>query len=52
MRYTERDGLNSREANSGVHTAGARTSGGRLWFPTQRGIAVVDPSEADPSPPA
>jgi signal transduction histidine kinase/CheY-like chemotaxis protein/AraC-like DNA-binding protein len=52
VRYTERDGLASREANGGVHTAGARTSGGRLWFPTQRGIAVVDPSEADPTPPA
>ena len=42
--YTERDGLRSREANGGVQPAGIKASDGRLWFPTQGGLAVVDPS--------
>ena len=42
--YTERDGLRNREANGGSQPAGTRTRDGRLWFPTQDGVAVVDPS--------
>ncbi len=42
--YTERDGLANREGNGGSQPAGARTPDGRLWFPTQQGVAVVDPS--------
>ena len=42
--YTERDGLRNREANGGVQPAGARTPDGRLWFPTQDGVAVVNPA--------
>jgi signal transduction histidine kinase/ligand-binding sensor domain-containing protein/AraC-like DNA-binding protein/ActR/RegA family two-component response regulator len=42
--YTERDGLRNREGNGGFQPAGAKTSDGRLWFPTQDGIVVVDPS--------
>ena len=49
--YTEKDGLSSREANGGVHPAGTRTSDGRLWFPTQEGVAVIDPSVAQDVPP-
>ena len=41
--YTERDGLRNREANGGYASAGVRTRDGRLWFPTQGGLAVVDP---------
>lgn len=41
--YTERDGLRSREANGGMQPAGIRTRDDRLWFPTQAGIAIVDP---------
>jgi hypothetical protein len=41
--YTERDGLRNREGNGGVGSAGTRTRDGRLWFPTQGGIAIVDP---------
>ena len=41
--YTERDGMRNREGNGGVGSAGIRTKDGRLWFPTQDGIAIVDP---------
>lgn len=42
--YTERDGMANREGNGGSQPAGARTADGRLWFPTQQGVAIVDPS--------
>ena len=42
--YTERDGMRNREGNGGVHPAGAKTSDGRLWFPTQDGVVMVDPA--------
>jgi signal transduction histidine kinase/DNA-binding response OmpR family regulator/ligand-binding sensor domain-containing protein len=42
--YTERHGLRNREANGGSQPAGTRTPDGRLWFATQDGVAVVDPS--------
>ena len=40
--YTERDGIG--EANGGVQSAGMRSADGRLWFPTQEGVAVIDPN--------
>jgi len=43
--YTETDGLRSREANGGVQSAGTRAADGRLWFPTQAGVVVVDPAD-------
>jgi signal transduction histidine kinase/ligand-binding sensor domain-containing protein/AraC-like DNA-binding protein len=51
--YTERDGLRNREANGGHHPAGTRTRDGRLWFPTQDGVAAVDPGDIrrNPLPP-
>lgn len=45
--FTERHGMPSREANGGVQGAGIRTRDGRLWFPTQRGVAIVDPDDID-----
>jgi len=36
------DGLNSRECNGG-QPAGSRSPDGRLWFPTMKGLSVVDP---------
>lgn len=48
--YTARDGIP--EANGGVQSAGIRSSDGRLWFPTQAGVAVIDPEgEQLPQPP-
>jgi len=43
--YTERDGLRNREGNGGVQPAGAKSRDGRLWFPTQDGVVVVDPRD-------
>jgi len=43
--YTERDGIRNREGNGGVQPAGAKGLDGRLWFPTQDGVVVVDPSK-------
>lgn len=41
--YTERDGMRNREGNGGVQPSGAKGHDGRLWFPTQDGVVVVDP---------
>lgn len=43
--YTERDGMRNREANGGVQPAGMRARDGRLWFPTQDGVVVLDPDD-------
>jgi signal transduction histidine kinase/ligand-binding sensor domain-containing protein/CheY-like chemotaxis protein len=42
--YSERDGMRNREGNGGVQPAGAKGPDGRLWFPTQDGVVVVDPA--------
>jgi signal transduction histidine kinase/ligand-binding sensor domain-containing protein/CheY-like chemotaxis protein len=46
------DGLTSRECNGG-RPAGAVTADGRLWFPTMKGLAVVQPASvaSNPVPP-
>ena len=52
--YSERDGLRNREGNGGVQPAGARGPDGRIWFPTQNGVVVVDPADVSanrPPPP-
>lgn len=41
--YGSRDGLLNTECNGGQHPAGIRTHDGRLWLPTQGGVAVIDP---------
>ncbi len=41
--YGKSDGLRSLECNGGRWPAGIRARDGRLWFPTQDGVAVVDP---------
>lgn len=42
--YGPQDGLANVECNGGVQSPGCRSADGRLWFPTQGGVAVVDPS--------
>ncbi len=42
--FTVADGLRSIELTSSVQPAGTRSSDGRLWFPSNRGISVIDPS--------
>jgi hypothetical protein len=41
--YGKIDGLSSVECNGRIWPAGTRTSDGKLWFPTQDGVAVIDP---------
>ncbi|MCI0537884.1 MAG: ATP-binding protein, partial [Verrucomicrobiales bacterium] len=43
--YDETDGLLSAETNGQAsQPAGLKTSDGRLWFPTKRGVVVIDPA--------
>lgn len=43
--YGNEDGLAHTECNGGQQPAGFRTRDGKLWFPTQGGVAVIDPNE-------
>ena len=47
------DGMRSRECNGFAQPAGFRTHDGRLWFPTLKGVAVIDPARlhSNPVPP-
>jgi ligand-binding sensor domain-containing protein len=42
--YGEADGMRDRECNGVADPAGWRTSDGRLWFPTGKGLVVIDPA--------
>ncbi|MBK9166461.1 MAG: response regulator [Bryobacterales bacterium] len=42
--YGRADGMPSRQCLGGVHPAGWKDVTGRLWFPTVRGLARVDPA--------
>ena len=44
--YGAADGMLSRECN-GANPAGVRMRDGRLWFPTIKGVVVVDPNKID-----
>jgi signal transduction histidine kinase/ligand-binding sensor domain-containing protein len=41
--YGKADGLRETECNGGQQPAGIKSRDGKLWFPTQGGVAVVDP---------
>ena len=43
--YGKSDGMLNAECNGGRSPAGIRARDGRLWFPTQDGVAVIDPRE-------
>jgi signal transduction histidine kinase/ligand-binding sensor domain-containing protein len=51
--YGESDGMANAECNGGRQPAGIKTRDGRLWFPTQKGVAVIDPEAVpfNPRPP-
>ena len=51
--YGRRDGMLNPECNGGAQPAGIRARDGRIWFPTQRGVAVFDPETiaVDTTPP-
>lgn len=48
--YGVADGMLSRECN-GASPAGWKASDGRLWFPTTRGVVVIDPRRRNLQPP-
>jgi signal transduction histidine kinase/ligand-binding sensor domain-containing protein len=41
--YGKSDGMRTAECNGGLWPAGIRAHNGELWFPTQDGVAVIDP---------
>ena len=43
--YGKSDGMLNPECNGGRSPAGMRDREGNLWFPTQDGVAVIDPRE-------
>jgi signal transduction histidine kinase/ligand-binding sensor domain-containing protein len=51
--YGKSDGMLNVECNGGRSPAGVKTSDGKLWFPTQDGVAVIDPENVtvNPNPP-
>jgi signal transduction histidine kinase/streptogramin lyase len=48
--YSRADGMLSEECSGGFFPAGLRSKGGLLWFPTLKGIVVIDPHHAVSSP--
>jgi ligand-binding sensor domain-containing protein/signal transduction histidine kinase len=51
--YGRGDGLETIDCLSGFQPAGCKTFDGRLWFPTRKGLVVVDPANlrSNPLPP-
>lgn len=43
--YNKNDGLLNTEGNGGYQPAGIRRRNGELWFPTQQGVAVIEPNK-------
>jgi signal transduction histidine kinase/ligand-binding sensor domain-containing protein len=50
--YGKQDGMRNVECNGGRLPAGTKARDGRFWFPTQEGVAVVDPEAAQVNPQA
>ena len=48
--YGKADGLSTLECSGGFQPSGCQTPDGRLWFPTSKGLAVVDPAQARINP--
>jgi signal transduction histidine kinase/ligand-binding sensor domain-containing protein len=53
LTYGINDGLPTLECSEGLQSAGGKTADGRLWFPTSKGLVVVDPAgtRINPRPP-
>ena len=43
--FDKSDGLKSQEFNGGVQPAGWKSKDGRMWFPSNRGVASIDPNK-------
>jgi hypothetical protein len=50
--YGEADGMRDRECNGAIDPSGWRTHDGRIWIPTVKGVAVIDPAHLSPIRPA
>ena len=50
--YNKHDGMLNSECNGGGQPAGIRARDGRIWFPTQGGVAVIDPDRLPANQPA
>lgn len=48
--YGRMDGLGTLECSGGFEPSGCRTPDGRLWFPTTKGLAVIDPANVRLNP--
>jgi signal transduction histidine kinase len=46
LTYGINDGLPTLECSEGLQTAGGKTADGRIWFPSAKGLVVVDPAGA------
>ena len=42
--YNKRDGMLDSECNGGASPSGIKAQDGTLWFPTQKGVAVINPN--------
>lgn len=49
--YGAADGMKSSEGNGGNQPAGWRGADGKLWFPTIKGVVVLDPNRINELPP-
>jgi ligand-binding sensor domain-containing protein/AraC-like DNA-binding protein len=49
--FTEMEGLKSTVCAGGFQPAGCKSRDGRLWFPTRKGLAMIDPKTLKESPP-
>jgi ligand-binding sensor domain-containing protein len=43
--YGKREGMLNQECNGGNQPAGIKAADGKLWFPTAKGVAVIDPEK-------
>lgn len=49
LTYGLGEGMPSLVCSGGLQPAAAKTSDGRLWFPTSKGLAVIDPADVRPN---
>src|SRR5882724_4500155 len=48
--YGKAEGLSTLECSGGFEPSGCATPDGRLWFPTSKGLAVVNPADVKNNP--
>lgn len=48
--FSKEDGMKSTECNGGGQPAGIMTRKGQIWFPTTRGISMIDPGQISMNP--